>query len=149
MPRGPCNWSVRRGVENYGTAAFGPQQELLVLKDFVASYNPDVVVLRQLLPCREGLLCAYERSGGAQAQTEPGWRIKDTISRADTLYVVSAVRAAAVWWSGHQRTDGPAAEHVPVSIAEHGRASPRRSLRHVCRHRGRPTAAVGAECLPT
>ena len=114
-------------VQNYGTAAFGPQQELLVLKDFVAPHKPHVVVLaffagNDIFDAEA--FDAYERSGGTRAQTEPGWRIKDTISRADTWYVVSAVRAAAVWWSGQERADASAAEHLPVSIAERGTGEP-------------------------
>ena len=43
----PMQLEQRLGVavQNYGTAGFGPQQELLVLKDFVAAHRPRVVVL--------------------------------------------------------------------------------------------------------
>ena len=114
-------------VQNYGTAAFGPQQELRVLKDFVAPHKPHVVVLaffagNDIFDAEA--FDAYERSGGAQAQTEPGWRIKDTISRADTWYLVSAVRAAAVWWSGQEHPGGSVAERPPVSISENGTGEP-------------------------
>jgi lysophospholipase L1-like esterase len=125
----PMQLEQRLGVavQNYGTAAFGPQQELRVLKDFVAPHKPHVVVLaffagNDIFDAEA--FDAFERSGGAQAQTEPGWRIKDTISRADTWYLVSAVRAAAAWWSGQEHTGRSAAERLPVSISEHGTGEP-------------------------
>ena len=43
----PSQLETRLGVsvQNYGTAGFGPQQEELVLEDFVARHRPRVVVL--------------------------------------------------------------------------------------------------------
>ena len=38
---------------------------------------------------------AFQRSGGTQQRAAQGWRIKDVISRADTWFVVSALRAGA------------------------------------------------------
>jgi lysophospholipase L1-like esterase len=87
-------------VQNYGTAGFGPQQELLVLKDFVRSHRPRVVVLaffagNDIFDAEA--FDAFQRSGGTQQRTAQGWRIKDVISRADTWFVISALRAGERW----------------------------------------------------
>jgi lysophospholipase L1-like esterase len=87
-------------VQNYGTAGFGPQQELLVLKDFVRPHRPRVVVLaffagNDIFDAEA--FDAFQRSGGTQQRTAQGWRIKDVISRADTWFVVSALRAGGRW----------------------------------------------------
>jgi lysophospholipase L1-like esterase len=87
-------------VQNYGTAGFGPQQELLVLEDFVARHRPRVVVLaffagNDLFDAEA--FDAFQRSGGTQQRTAQGWRIKDVVSRADTWFVVSALRAGGRW----------------------------------------------------
>ncbi len=104
----PAGLERRLGVpvQNYGTAGFGPQQELLVLKDFVARHRPRVVVLaffagNDLFDAEA--FDAFQRSGGTQQRTVQGWRIKDVISRADTWFVVSALRAGGRWMRGPQQ----------------------------------------------
>ncbi len=87
-------------VQNYGTAGFGPQQELLVLKDFVAPHRPRVVVLaffagNDLFDAEA--FDAFAQSGGAQQRAAQGWRIKEVTSRADTWFLVSALRAGGRW----------------------------------------------------
>jgi hypothetical protein len=47
----------------------------------------------------------FERSGGRAPRAAPGWRIKDVVSRADTWYVVSAIRASAAWLGRHGGTN--------------------------------------------
>ena len=86
-------------VQNYGTAGFGPQQEARVLEDFVARHRPRVVVLAYF--AGNDLFDAeafdeFQRSGVEQ-RTAPGWRIKDVVSRADTWFVTSALRASIRW----------------------------------------------------
>src|SRR6185295_4065220 len=98
-------------VQNYGTAGFGPQQELLVLKDYVAAHRPARVVLAFF--AGNDIFDAeafdeFERSGGLNARAAPGWRIKDVFTRAETWYVVSALKAGAGWLSKAQ----PAAVHA-------------------------------------
>jgi hypothetical protein len=95
-------------VQNYGTAGFGPQQELRVLKDYAVRHHPRVVVLAYF--AGNDLFDAeafddFDRSGGAIRRPVPGWRIKDVVSRADTWFVVSALRAAATWMSTHERAE--------------------------------------------
>jgi hypothetical protein len=71
-----------------------------VLKDFVARHRPRVVVLaffagNDLFDAEA--FDAFQRAGGTQPRTAQGWRIKDVISRADTWFVVSALRAGGRW----------------------------------------------------
>lgn len=75
-------------VQNYGTAGFGPQQELMVLKEYVAKHRPRTVVLaffagNDLFDAEA--FDAFQRSGGTIKRPQPGWRIKDLVSRIDHL----------------------------------------------------------------
>jgi lysophospholipase L1-like esterase len=97
----PSQLEKRLGVtvQNYGTAGFGPQQEERVLEDFVARHRPRIVVLAYF--AGNDLFDAeafdeFQRSGVEQ-RTAPGWRIKDVVSRADTWFVTSALRASIRW----------------------------------------------------
>jgi lysophospholipase L1-like esterase len=112
-------------VQNYGTAGFGPQQELLVLKDFVARHRPRVVVLaffagNDIFDAEA--FDAFQRSGGTQTRVQQGWRIKDVVSRADTWFVVSALRAGAHWAGSHHVPTVAAAAPSP-SLSSWGRPS--------------------------
>ena len=87
-------------VQNYGTAGFGPQQELLVLRDYVLRHRPSRIILAYF--AGNDLFDAerfdrFER-GQLSAQTL-GWPIKDVYSRADTWFVTSAIAAGAGWFS--------------------------------------------------
>ena len=105
---GDASWPARLEgvlgvpVQNYGTAGFGPQQELLVLKDYVARHRPRTVVLaffagNDIFDAEA--FDAFQRSGGTIKRPQQGWRTKDVVSRADSWFVVSALRAgAAVAW---------------------------------------------------
>jgi len=117
-----ASWPARlertlgKTVQNYGTAGFGPQQELLVLKDFVARHRPRVVVLaffagNDLFDAEA--FDAFQRSGGTQTRVQQGWRIKDVVSRADTWFVVSALRAGAQWAASHHASTVAAAAPSP------------------------------------
>jgi hypothetical protein len=83
-------------VQNYGTAGFGPQQELLALKEYAVRHHPRIVVLAYF--AGNDLFDAeafdeFTRSGGAVRRAVQGWQIKDVVSRADTWFLVSALRA--------------------------------------------------------
>jgi lysophospholipase L1-like esterase len=97
----PSQLEKRMGVavQNYGTAGFGPQQERLVLQDFVLQHRPRVVVLAYF--AGNDLFDAeafdqFQRSG-VEAREAPGWRIKEVVSRADTWFITSALRASIRW----------------------------------------------------
>lgn len=112
-------------VQNYGTAGFGPQQELLVLKDFVARHRPRVVVLaffagNDIFDAEA--FDAFQRSGGTETRVQQGWRIKDVVSRADTWFVVSALMAGA-HWAGSQHASMVAAAAPSPSVSSFGQRS--------------------------
>jgi len=111
-------------VQNYGTAGFGPQQELLVLRDFVVRHRPSHVVLAYF--AGNDLIDAERfeqfQRGHAEGSTL-GWPIKDVYDRADTWFVSSALSASASWLASRQRpfvVSAAAAEppHDPI-IAAH------------------------------
>ena len=106
-------------VQNYGTAGFGPQQELLALKEYAAGHHPRSVVLAYF--AGNDLFDAeafdeFARSGGAVRRAVQGWQIKDVVSRADNWFLVSAVRATGAWVSrlerAEARSDAPAVATV-------------------------------------
>jgi lysophospholipase L1-like esterase len=103
----PMRLQQRLGVsvQNYGTAGFGPQQELLVLRDFVVRHRPSHVVLAYF--AGNDLFDAerfeeFQQSGHAEASAL-GWPIKDVYDRADTWFVTSALSASASWLAHRQR----------------------------------------------
>jgi lysophospholipase L1-like esterase len=109
-------------VQNYGTAGFGPQQELRVLTDYVARHRPRFVVLAYF--AGNDLFDAeafdeFERSDGAVTRAVQGWQIKDVVSLADNWFVVSALRAAGTWASRQQR-----AEARPIAAPPPARPAP-------------------------
>jgi lysophospholipase L1-like esterase len=98
--------SLGIAVQNYGTAGFGPQQELLVLRDFVVRHRPSRVVLAYF--AGNDLFDAerfdrFEQSHGHAEETTLGWPIKDVYSRADTWHVTSALAATAAWFTWRQQ----------------------------------------------
>ena len=130
---GEASWPARLEgligvpVQNYGTAGFGPQQELLVLKDYVASHRPHTVVLaffagNDIFDAEA--FDTFQRSGGTIKRPQQGWRIKDVVSRADSWFVVSAVRAARRSLGRHQGNVAAAAPD-PVRPIEAPAASAR------------------------
>ena len=95
-------------VQNYGTAGFGPQQELRVLTDYALAHRPRVVVLaffagNDLFEAE--FFDDYERSNGAIRRPDPGWPIKAVVSRADTWFVASAMHVARRWVSSRGRAE--------------------------------------------
>lgn len=112
----PARLEARLGVpvQNYGTAAFGPQQEERVLEDFALRHRPQAVVVAFFAGndiFNAETFDEHERDP-ARAPAPPGWRIKDTVARFDGLYLVSLVRAGAESFSdrgggaGAARADG-------------------------------------------
>jgi lysophospholipase L1-like esterase len=108
-------------VQNYGTAGFGPQQELRILEDYVAAHRPRLVVLAFF--AGNDLFDAeafdeFERSNGHGGRVEAGWRLKDVFSRADTWFVVSALRAGAAWAARAQPSASAEAAELNPAPAE-------------------------------
>src|SRR6185369_1823130 len=76
--------------------------------------------------------------GGNGPPRRPGWQIKDVVSRADTLFLVSAIRATSTWLSKLERAEARAdATTRPMEV--HAEAP----ARGVAFDRGMFTAAVG------
>jgi hypothetical protein len=115
---------VGLAVQNYGTAGFGPQQELRVLTDYALAHHPKVVVLAYFAGndiFEAEAFEDYERSNGAIHKPDPGWPIRDVVSRADTWYVASAFHAAQRWVSNRGRAE--AKTSTPIE-APHAAAGP-------------------------
>jgi len=125
---GEASWPARLegllgvAVQNYGTAGFGPQQELLVLKDYVASHRPRTVVLaffagNDIFDAEA--FDAFQRSGGTIKRPGQGWRIKDVTSRVDEWFVVSALSAGRrLLGAQGGAAAAPAAPAAPIVPAE-------------------------------
>jgi len=107
-------------VQNYGTAGFGPQQELRVLTDFALAHEPRVVVLAFFAGndiFEAEAFDEFEQSNGAVRRPDPGWPIKRVVSRADTWFVISALHAARRWASDRERLEAKEAEPAHDSPA--------------------------------
>jgi len=84
-------------VQNYGTAGFGPQQELRVLRDYAIPHHPRVVLLaffagNDIFDAER--FDKYERSEGSITLPKTGWSIKKVVVRYETFYSFSLVRLA-------------------------------------------------------
>jgi GDSL-like Lipase/Acylhydrolase family len=89
---------VHESVRNYGTAGFGPGQELRVLKEYVLPRRPRLVVVgffagNDLQDAER--FEAFEKSGGAFPSSGLGWKFKEVIARFDQLYVMSLYQGAS------------------------------------------------------
>ncbi len=109
-------------LQNYGTAGFGPQQELRVLTDYALVHRPKVVVLAYFAGndiFEAEAFDEYERSHGAVRKPDPGWPIKRIVSRADTWFVSSAFYAARGWVANRGLAEAkavtPADQPMPAS----------------------------------
>ncbi len=84
-------------VRNYGTAGFGPVQELLVLKDYVLGHRPRRVVVAFFagndLHDAESFVPSGLGSAGSPVPAQ-GWKFKNVIARFDEFYVMSLYTAA-------------------------------------------------------
>jgi len=126
-------------VQNYGTAGFGPQQELRVLTDYALRHRPRVVVLAYF--AGNDIFDAeafdeFEQSHGAIHRPDPGWPIRSVFNQADSLYVVSALHAFGRWASSRElaearttapprdeaRTAAPIFDRGMFSLSVNGRA---------------------------
>lgn len=98
------SWPSRLGslmhttVRNYGTAGFGPGQELRVLKQYVLPRRPRVAVVgffagNDLQDAER--FERFEQNGGAFPSSGLGWKFKPVIARFDQLYLMSLYQGAA------------------------------------------------------
>ena len=145
-------------VQNYGTAGFGPQQELLALKDYAARHHPRLVVLAYF--AGNDLFDAeafdeFARSNGATRRPDQGWQIKDVVSRADNWFLVSALRATGAWVSKLERAEarvaatpaGGSDKTRPTSATAGPAATDAPAAAGVSFDRGMFTAAVNGHAM--
>ncbi len=103
-------WPARLGrhlgvsVRNYGTAGFGPGQELLVLKEHVRARRPRWVVVgffagNDLLDAER--FDSFQQGGRLAASPGLGWKLKEVIARFDRLYLTSLYQGAAALLDDH------------------------------------------------
>jgi lysophospholipase L1-like esterase len=88
---------LRVSVRNYGTAGFGPGQELLVLNQYVRARRPRRVVVgffagNDLVDAER--FESFRRDGGAFHSLGQGWKFKRVIARFDQLYLTSLYQGA-------------------------------------------------------
>ncbi len=109
------------GVRNYGTAGFGPGQELLVLKEHVLARRPRRVVVgffagNDLVDAER--FESFQRDGGAFPSLGQGWKFKDVIARFDQLYLTSLYQGASALLADRMRQPGG-----PVAVSEGSRTT--------------------------
>lgn len=141
-------------VQNYGTAGFGPQQELLTLKEYAGRHHPRIVVLAYF--AGNDLFDAeafdeFTRTDGAVRRPVQGWQIKGVVSRADNWFLVSALRATGTWLSKLERAEARADATAPGGGSDRSRptstAEPLASRDGVAFDRGMFSASVNGHGL--
>ena len=86
-----------RKVQNYGTSAFGPQQELYALQDYAIRHQPGHVVLaffagNDLFDAER--FDRWEREGDKPGEETGGWRLMKKYRRYQTLYLATLAQFA-------------------------------------------------------
>jgi lysophospholipase L1-like esterase len=100
-------------VQNYGTSAFGPQQELYVLQDYAIQHQPRNVVLaffagNDLFDAER--FDRWEQAGDKPGEETTGWRLQKRVRRYETLFLTTLARVAAPAVTP-QRTPAPSPEN--------------------------------------
>jgi len=112
-------------VRNYGTAGFGPGQELLVLKEHVRARHPRRVVVgffagNDLLDAER--FDSFQRDGGPLPSPGLGWKFKDVIARFDQLYLTSLYEGASGLLGDRKRN--PADRWAPQGLEDYSGEDP-------------------------
>jgi acetyltransferase AlgX (SGNH hydrolase-like protein) len=107
-------------VRNYGTAGFGPGQELLVLKQYVCARHPRLVVVgffagNDLVDAER--FESLKREGVDFPAVGRGWKFKNDIARFDELYVTSLYQGVSGLLGGALREPAePSVEPAGPSV---------------------------------
>ncbi len=106
-------------VRNYGTAGFGPQQELLALRDYALPRRPPLVIVAFFAgnDLQDAERFADNHGRGGAPTSSAGWRFKQVIARFDQLYVVSLRQGLATRWREHALE---ASRKAPTAVAFDG-----------------------------
>ena len=84
-------------VQNYGTSAFGPQQELYVLQDYAIQHQPRAVVLAFF--AGNDLFDAecfdrWKQAGDTPGEETTGWRLQKRFRCYETFFLMTLARVA-------------------------------------------------------
>jgi len=84
-------------VQNYGTSAFGPQQELYALQDYAIHHHPRHVVVAFF--AGNDFFDAerferWQRAGDRPGEETTGWRLQKKYRRYETLFLTTLARVA-------------------------------------------------------
>jgi len=112
-------------VRNYGTAGFGPGQELLVLKEYVGARRARRVVVgffagNDLVDAER--FESFQRDGGPFPSVGRGWKFKDVIARFDQLYLTSLYQGVS-GLVGDRRRD-PAVRRASPRVEDYSGEDP-------------------------
>ena len=85
-------------VQNYGTAGFGPQQELYALRDYAIKHQPRVTVIaffagNDLREAEE--FNHWQRFGDEAGEEKAGWKITESFQNYETIYIWSILHTGA------------------------------------------------------
>jgi len=112
-------------VRNYGTAGFGPGQELLVLKEYAGARRARRVVVgffagNDLVDAER--VESFKRDGGPFPSVARGWKFKDVIARFDQLYLTSLYQGVS-GLVGDRRRD-PAVRRASPRVEDYSGEDP-------------------------
>lgn len=112
-------------VRNYGTAGFGPGQELLVLKEYARARRARRVVVaffagNDLVDAER--FESFQRDGGAFPSLGRGWKFKHVIARFDQLYLTSLYQGVSGLLSDRKRK--PVDRRSPPSVEDYDGEDP-------------------------
>jgi lysophospholipase L1-like esterase len=116
-------------VRNYGTAGFGPGQELLVLKEYVRARHPRRVVVgffagNDLVDAER--FESFQSEGVDFPSVGRGWKFKRVIARFDELYVTSLYQGVSGLLASEERE--PAERPAVSSLEDYSGDDPDLSL---------------------
>ncbi|HVQ29618.1 MAG TPA: hypothetical protein VMV21_08575, partial [Vicinamibacteria bacterium] len=113
-------------VRNYGTAGFGPPQELRVLEEYALPRRPRFVVLGFFAGNDLQDAARFGQKDGAPSTPALGWKFKEVVARFDQLYVTSLYEGAVGLLRAREK--GPVSpsstERLTVFSGEDPAASP-------------------------
>lgn len=136
------------GVRNYGTAGFGPAQELLALKEYVLPRRPRLVVVGFFAgnDLQDAERFETWRREGLTSAPGLGWKFKRVVARFDQLYVMSLYQGlSTLLREGSARLSRAAERQAPEQYSGDDSAAPAPAAARF--ERGLFTLPVGGRAL--